>query len=148
MPNIDRKYQMDVKSTFLNGFLKEEVYIEQNIGYEVKGYKDKVLKLNKTLYGLKQTLKAWYSRIHGYFLKNGFVKCPLEYVIYVKIKERGDIFIISLYVDDLIFIGNNPKMFEDFKQIMIKEFKMKDIDLVCYYLRIMIKQEKDEIFVN
>ena len=45
---------MDVKSTFLNGFLKEEVYIEQNIGYEVKGYKDKVLKLNKALYGLKQ----------------------------------------------------------------------------------------------
>jgi hypothetical protein len=148
MPNIDRKYQMDVKSTFLNGFLKEEVSIEQHIGYEVKGYKDKVLKLNKALYGFKQTLKAWYSRIHGYFLKNGFVKCPLEYVIYVKIKERGDIFIISLYVDDLIFIGNNPKMFEDFKQIMIKEFKMKDIGLVCYYLRIMIKQEKDEIFVN
>jgi hypothetical protein len=114
----------------------------------VKGYKGNVLKLNKALYGLKQNLKAWYSRIHGYFLKNGFVKCPLEYVIYVKIKERGDIFIISLYVDDLIFIGNNPKMFEDFKQIMIKKFKMKDIDLVCYYLRIMIKQEKDEIFVN
>jgi len=56
--------------------------------YEMKGYKDKVLKLNKVLYGLKQTLRAWYSRIDGYFLKNRFIKCPNEYVIYIKIKER------------------------------------------------------------
>ena len=114
----------------------------------MKGYEDKVLKLNKALYGLKQTLKVWYSHIDGYFLKNGFVKCPLEYVIYVNIKMSGDIFIICLYVDDLIFIGNNPKMFEDFKQTMINEFKIKDIGLMWYYLKIMIKQEENEIFVN
>ena len=64
---------MDVKSAFLNGFL-EEIYIEQPIIYEVKGYKDKVLKLNKALYGLKQVPRAWYNRIDCYFLNNGFVK--------------------------------------------------------------------------
>ena len=77
---------MDVKSAFLNGFLEKEIYIEQPMTYEVKGYEDKVLKLNKVLYGLKQALKAWYSRIDGYFLKNRFIKFPHEYAIYVKIK--------------------------------------------------------------
>ena len=58
---------MDVNSTFLNGFLEEEIYIEQPMGYEVKGHKDNILKLNIALYGLKQTWRAWYSRINGYF---------------------------------------------------------------------------------
>jgi len=85
------------------------------MGYEVKGHKDKVLKLNKALYELKQTPRTWYSRINSYFLNNGFVKCPHEYDIYVNIIESGDTFIVYLYVDDLIFIGNNPKMFGYFK---------------------------------
>jgi hypothetical protein len=139
---------MDVKSAFLSGFLEKEIYIKQPMTYEVKGYEDKVLKLNKVLYGLKQALKAWYSRIDGYFLKNRFIKFPHEYAIYVKIKESGDTLIICLYVDDLLFTRNNPKMFEDFKQAMIKDFEMKDIDLMSYYLGIEIKQGKDRIFVN
>jgi hypothetical protein len=70
---------MDVKSTFLNGFLEEKVYIEQPMRYEVKGHEDKVIKLNKVLYGLKKAPRAWYSRIDGYLLKNKFVKFPHEY---------------------------------------------------------------------
>jgi len=143
-----RIYQMNVKSAFLNGFLEEEICIDQPMGYELKGHEDKVLKLNKVLYGLKQAPRAWYSRIDGYFLKNGFAKCPHEYAIYVKIKESGDTFIVCLYVDDLIFTGNNPKMFEDFKQAMNKEFEMTDIGLISYYLGIEIKQGEDGIFVN
>ena len=103
---------MDVKSVFFNGFLEEEVNIEQPMNYEVKEHKDKVLKLNKALYGLKQALRAWYSRIDGYFLENGFVKCPYEYVFYVKIKESGDTLIVCLCVDDLIFTRNNTKILE------------------------------------
>ena len=91
---------------------------------------NKVLKLNKALYGFKQALRAWYSRIDGYFLKNEFVKCPHEYVIYVKIKENDDIVIVYLYVDELVFTRNNPKMLRDFKQAMIKKFKMIDIGLI------------------
>jgi len=142
-----RIYQMNVKLTFLKGFLEEEVYIEQPMRYKVKGHEDKVLKLNKALYRLKQAQMAWYSRTDGYFLKNGFVKCPYEHVIYVKIKENGDTLIVCLYMDDLIFIGTNPKMFRDFKQTMIKEFDMTDIG-ISYYLGIEIKKGDDEIFVN
>ena len=66
----------------------------------------------------------------------------------MKIKESGDILIICLYVDYLIFIGNKQKMFGDFKQAMIKEFEMTNIDLMTYYLGIKIKQEEYKIFVN
>jgi hypothetical protein len=73
---------------------------------------------------------------------------PYKYDIYIKIKESGDALIICLYVDDLIFIGNNPKMFEDFKQAMIKEFEMTNIGLISHYLGIEIKQGEDRIFMN
>ena len=134
-------YQIDVKSAFLNGFLEEEVYIKQRMGFEVKEHKDKGLKLNKALYELKQTPRAWYSCIDDYFLNNGFVKYSYEYAIYIKIIESGDNFTVCLYMDDLIFTRNNSKMFGDFKQVMIKEFKMKDICLIFYYLGIEIKKE-------
>jgi len=102
------------------------------VGYEVKGHEKKVFKLNKALNGLKQAPRAWYSRIDDYILKNGFVKCPHEYVIYVKIKKSCNTLILCLYVNDLIFTENNPKIFGNFKYKIIKEFEMMNIDLMSY----------------
>jgi hypothetical protein len=65
-------YQMDVKSSFLNSILEEEVYLNQPLGFEIKGQEHKVYKLKKSLYGLKQDPRAWYSRIDSYFCNNGF----------------------------------------------------------------------------
>ena len=130
---------MEVKSTFLNGFLDEEVYIEQPIGYVVNGQEDKVLKLKKALYGLKQVPRAWNSRINKYLEENSYRKCPYEHALYIKIKDQ-DVMNICLYVDDLIFIGNNPpSMFKEFKNAMTREFKMTDIGLMAYYLGIKVK---------
>ena len=103
---------MDVKSVFLNGYLKEDLYVEQPIGYVVEGQEDKVLKLKKTLYSLKQEPTVWNSRVDKYFQVNGFSKCPHEHALYCKVHKNGDILIVCLYVDDLIFIGNNPSMFD------------------------------------
>jgi hypothetical protein len=119
------------------------------MSYEVKGHEDKVLKLNKILYGLKHASRAWYSHIDGCFLKNGFVKYPHKYSIYVKKKKRVAILLLyTLYVDDLIFTRNNPKMLRDFKQAMIQEFEITNIGLMTYYLGIEIKQGEDKIFMN
>ncbi|KAE8727985.1 hypothetical protein F3Y22_tig00004899pilonHSYRG00012 [Hibiscus syriacus] len=139
--------QMDVKSAFLNGVLEEELYIQQPSGYEVKGHEDKVLKLKKALYGLKQAPRAWNSRIDKYFQENGFNKCPYEHALYIKIKDE-DILIVCLYVDDLIFTGSNPSMFNEFKDVMMKEFEMTDMGLMAYYLGIEVKQQNDGIFIS
>ncbi|KAK2982872.1 hypothetical protein RJ640_009714 [Escallonia rubra] len=141
-------YQFDVKSVFLNGILKEEVYIEQPKGYVVKGKDDKVLKLKKAIYSVKQAPRAWNSRIDRYFQDNGFVRCPHEYALYVKAYENGDVLYVCLYVEDLIFTGNNPSMFDEFKDAMAREFEMTDMGLMSYYLGLEVKQMKDGIFMS
>ena len=83
-------FQMDIKSAFLNGYLEEELYVEQTIGYVVKEQKDKVLKLKKALYGLKRALRAWNTRIEKYFLVNGFAKYPYEHALCCKVHKNGD----------------------------------------------------------
>lgn len=80
-------YQLDLKSAFLHGELKEEVFVQQPLGYEKKGEEDKVYKLKKALYGLKQAPRAWYSKIETYFVQEGFVKCSCEHTLFIKTKE-------------------------------------------------------------
>ncbi|KAL8094563.1 hypothetical protein AgCh_036190 [Apium graveolens] len=141
-------YQMDVKSAFLNGYLEEEVYIEQPPGYVQKGKEGKVYRLKKVLYGLKQAPRAWNTRVDEYFQKNGFVKSPYEHALYTKTNSGGDIMIVCLYVDDMIFTGNNPGMFNDFKKVMTNEFEMTDIGQMSYFLGVEVKQRKDGIFMS
>ena len=140
-------HQMDVKSAFLNGILEEEVYVEQPLGYEVKGEEDKVLRLKKALYGLKQAPRAWNSKIDKYFQEKKYMKCPYEHALYIKMQGES-ILIICLYVDDLVFTGNDPSMFDEFKREMAKEFEMTDIGLMSYYLGIEVKQGEDGIFIS
>eukprot|EP00253_Pinus_taeda_P009627 PITA_09627 len=77
-------YQMEIKSTFLNGVLKEEVYVVQSPGYEVEGQEDKLYRLRKALYVLQQALCTWYNRIDAYLLDNGFNRCDGEPTLYIK----------------------------------------------------------------
>jgi hypothetical protein len=131
-----------VKSAFLNGFLEEEIYVEQPLGYIEAGNEGKVYKLKKALYGLKQALRAWNTRIDKYFQDNGFEKCPYKHAIYVKKEADDSILFVCLYVDDLIFTGNNPTMFEDFKKSMVQEFEMTDIGLMAYFLGLEVTQKE------
>ena len=98
---------MDVKSTFLNEIFNENLYIEYSAKFVKRGQENKVYKLKRVLYGLKQTPRVWYTKIDSYFLTRGFQKCPNEHTLYIKSFFRGDILIICLYVDDLILTGNN-----------------------------------------
>ncbi|KAL0370487.1 UNVERIFIED_CONTAM: Retrovirus-related Pol polyprotein from transposon RE2 [Sesamum angustifolium] len=110
-------YQMDVKSAFLNGYIDEEIYVEQPQGFIAKGSEENVLRLKKALYGLKQAPRAWYSRIDKYFMDRGFWRSLSEPTLYIK-SQGNDTLIVSLYVDDLIYTGNNEKMIQDFKEDM------------------------------
>jgi hypothetical protein len=137
-----------VKSAFLNDFLEEEIYVEQPLKYVEANNKDKVYKLKKALYGLKQALHAWNTKIDRYFQENGFKKCPYEHVIYVKKKDDGSILFTCLYVDDLIFTGNNPIMFEDFKKSMVQEFEITNIGLMTHFLSLEVIQKEEGILVS
>eukprot|EP00253_Pinus_taeda_P005715 PITA_05715 len=140
-------YQMDVKSAFVNGVLMEEVYIEQPLGYEKKGEEQKVCKLKKALYGLKQAPRAWYSRIDSYLLENGFDKCDGEPIVYIK-EKYGKLLIVVLYVDDVIFTGNDDYLIENFKAVMKEEFEMTDMGLLRYFLGIEVDQNENGIFIS
>eukprot|EP00253_Pinus_taeda_P030134 PITA_30134 len=140
-------YQMDVKSVFLNGVLKEEVYIEQPLGYEKKGEEHKVCRLKKVLYGLKKAPRAWYSRIDSYLQENGFEKCEGEPTLYIK-ENDGKILIVVLYVDDVIFTGNDDHLIQNFKTVMKEEFEMTDMGLLRYFLGIEVDQNENGIFIT
>ncbi|KAL0316667.1 UNVERIFIED_CONTAM: Retrovirus-related Pol polyprotein from transposon TNT 1-94 [Sesamum radiatum] len=139
-------YQMDVKSAFLNGYIDEEIYVEQPQGFIAKGSEEKVLRLKKALYGLKQAPRAWYSRIDKYFMDRGFRRSLSEPTLYIK-SQGNDTLIVSLYVDDLIYTGNNEKMIQVFKEDMMKTFEMSDLGLMHFFLGIEINQEKEGIFI-
>jgi len=96
----------------LHGLLNDEVFVEQPRGYEINGNGHKVYKLKKTLYGLKQAPWARYSRIESYFLKEGFetYACSCEHTLFLMTGAGGKILIVSLYVDDLIFTGNDESI--------------------------------------
>eukprot|EP00253_Pinus_taeda_P030339 PITA_30339 len=140
-------YQMDVKSAFLNGVLMEEVYIEQPLGYEKKGEEHKVYKLKKALYGLKIAPRAWYSRINSYLLENGFEKFEGDPTVYIK-EKYGKFLIFVLYVDDVIFTGNDVYFIENFKAVMKEEFQMTDMGLLRYFLGIEVDQNENGIFIS
>ncbi|CAL2257690.1 unnamed protein product [Prunus armeniaca] len=131
-------FQLDVKSAFLHVELKEQVFVDQPLGYVHEGKHKKVLRLKKALYGLKQAPRGWYSCINAYFVKQGFQKCPYEHTLYVKVGDEGKMLIVSLYVDDLNYIGNDCDMFDEFKKSMINVFDVADLGLMHYFLDIEV----------
>ena len=131
-------YQLDVKSAFLHGELSEEVYVEQPKGYIQQDDPQKVYKFKKTLYGLKQAPRAWFSHIEAHFFNEGFERCYSEHTLFTKTDREGKILIVSLYVDDLIFTGNDELMFLEFKKSMVREFDMTDLRKMKNFLGIEV----------
>ncbi|CAM8956645.1 unnamed protein product [Rhodiola kirilowii] len=146
--NMWKIHQMDVKSAFLNGVLEEEVYVDQPPGYVQRREEKNVYKLKKALYGLKQALRAWYARIDTYMLENGFQKCPYEHTLYIKMSAEGQLLIVCLYVDDLIFTGSSKEMFIEFREAMTCQFEMIDMGLMSYFLGIEVEQADSGIFIS
>lgn len=86
------------------------------------------------------------ERIDTYFKKNGYEQCPYEHALYKK-KNKGDVMFVALYVDNLIFMGNNVEQIEEFKEVM-KEFEMVDLGIRKYFLNLKVVQVEEDIFVS
>ena len=107
---------MDVKTSFLNGVIEEEVYIEQTQGFEVEDRWIHVCKLKKALYGLKQDPRALYGRIDSFLTSMGFAKSKFDPNLYFKVIEDEPV-ILLLYVDDLFLTGNEKQIVECKKKL-------------------------------
>ena len=119
-------HQMDVKTTFLNGFLDEEVYMEQPEGFILPGQEKKVCKLIRSLYGLKQAPKQWHERFDNFVLSNGFKLSEADKCVYSKI-IGNDSLILCLYVDDMLIFSKNDYCIEYTKELLSSHFDMKDM---------------------
>jgi transposase InsO family protein len=139
-------HQMDVKTTFLNGVIEEEVYIEQPQGFEVEYKKTHVCKLNKALYGLKQAPRAWYGRIDSFLMSLGFTKSKADSNLYFKVMNDDPV-ILLLYVDDL-FLTREENLITYCKKKLPVEFEMKDLGLMHYFLGLEVWQSPEKIFLN
>lgn len=130
--------QLDVKSAFLNGELKEEVYLEQPEGFVLKGKEHLVCRLKKALYGLKQTPRSWYEKIDSFFLQLGYNRSKNDPNMYTMQDEKGSIVLISLYVDNLFITSDDIALIKEIKQQMSQVFKMKDLGELRYCLGLEI----------
>jgi hypothetical protein len=140
-------YQMDVKSAFLNGPIKEEVYIEQPPGFEDSEYPNHVYKLPKALYGLKQAPRAWYECLRVFFITNGFKVSKADPTLFTKTIAK-DLFVCQIYVDDIIFGSTNKCTCEEFSRIMIQKFEMFMMGELKYFLGFQVKQLQDDNFIS
>jgi hypothetical protein len=140
-------YQMDVKSAFLNGPIKEEVYVEQPPGFEDSEYPNHVYKLSKALYGLKQAPRAWYECLRDFLLDNGFKVRKADPTLFTKTLE-SDLFVCQIYVDDIIFGSNNESTCEEFSRIMTQKFEMSMMGELKYLLGFQVKQLQEGTFLS
>ncbi|GJT73109.1 retrovirus-related pol polyprotein from transposon TNT 1-94 [Tanacetum coccineum] len=134
-------YQMDVKTAFLNGPLKEEVYVAQPEGFVDPDHPEKVYLLRKALYGLKQAPRAWYDEL------SNFLMSKIDPTLF-KIKYGEDILLVQIYVDDIIFGSTNPKYSKRFEKLMHSRFEMSLMGEMKFFLGLQIHQSPKGIFIN
>ncbi|GJT50109.1 putative ribonuclease H-like domain-containing protein [Tanacetum coccineum] len=115
-------YQMDVKSAFLYGTIEEEVYVCQPPGFEDPQFPNKVYKVDKALYGLHQAPRAWYETLSTYLIGNGFRRGTIDKTLFIK-KDKGDILLVQVYVDDIIFGSTKKSLCTEFESLMHKKFQ-------------------------
>ncbi|GJV63183.1 putative ribonuclease H-like domain-containing protein [Tanacetum coccineum] len=140
-------YQMDVKTAFLNGPLKEEVYVAQPEGFVDPDHPEKVYLLRKALYGLKQAPRAWYDELSNFLMSKGFTKGTIDPTLF-KIKYGEDILLVQIYVDDIIFGSTNPKYSKRFEKLMHSRFEMSLMGEMKFFLGLQIYQSPKGIFIN
>nr|GEW86869.1 hypothetical protein [Tanacetum cinerariifolium] len=126
-------YQMDVKSDFLHGTIKEEVYVHQPPRFEDPDYPHKIYKVVKALCGLHQAPRAWYETLANYLLKNSFQRGKIDQTLFIK-KQKGDILLVQVYVDDIIFGFTNKDLCKAFEKLMKEKFQMSSMGELTFFL--------------
>ncbi|GJS13182.1 putative ribonuclease H-like domain-containing protein [Tanacetum coccineum] len=141
------KEHMDVKSAFLYGTIEEEVYVCQPLGFEDPQFPDKVYKVEKALYGLHQAHRAWYETLYTYLLENKFRRGIIDKTLFIK-KDKGDILLVQVHVDDIIFGSTKKSLCIEFESLMHKKFQMSSMGELTFFLGLQDMQKDDGIFIS
>ncbi|GJZ41755.1 retrovirus-related pol polyprotein from transposon TNT 1-94 [Tanacetum coccineum] len=115
-------YQMDVKSAFLYGSIEEEICVCQPLGFEDPQFSDKVYKVEKALYGLHQAPRAWYETLSTYLIEKKFRRGIIDKTLFIK-KDKGDILLVQVYVDDIIFGSTKKSLCDGFEGLQAQQKK-------------------------
>jgi hypothetical protein len=140
-------WQMDIKTAFLNGNIDEELYMMQPEGFVDPKDADKVCKLQRSIYGLKQASRSWNLCFDQVIKSFGFVTNCYEACIYKKVSGSSVTFLV-LYVDDILIIGNDIGMLNDVKSYLNKCFSMKDLGESAYILGIKIYRDRQRRLIG
>ncbi|GJR96523.1 retrovirus-related pol polyprotein from transposon TNT 1-94 [Tanacetum coccineum] len=140
-------FQMDVKTAFLNGPLKEEVYVSQPEGFIDPEFPDHVYRLKKALYGLKQAPRAWYDKLSSFLIEHGFTKGIIDPTLFTR-RHGGDILLVQVYVDDIIFGSTNPDFSKRFANLMKNNFEMSMMGELKFFLGLQVHQSPRGIFIS
>jgi Reverse transcriptase (RNA-dependent DNA polymerase) len=140
-------HQFDVKNAFLHGELKEEIYMEIPPGYQSTTRANKVCKLKKALYGLKQSPRAWFGRFCQAMKGYGYVQSESDHTMFFK-KNQGKIAVLIIYVDDMIITGDDKSEIQNLEEKLSKEFEMKNLGGLKYFLGIEVSRNKEGIYLS
>ena len=146
LKNMEIDY-MDVKTTFLNGELDEEIYMEQTEGFVVQGQENKVCKLLKSLYGIKQASKQWHEKFDPTMLSHGFKINESNKCVYIKKYTNSCVF-VCLYVHDMLIMGTSKDVIMSTKKLLSSIFDMKDLGLADVILGVQIKRNNEGYIHN
>ncbi|GJY53271.1 putative ribonuclease H-like domain-containing protein [Tanacetum coccineum] len=135
---------MDVKSAFLYGRIDEEVYVSQPLGFVDPKYPKKVYKVVKALYGLHQAPRAWYATLSTFLFKNGYRRGTIDKTLFIK-KDKNDIMLVQVYVDDIIFGSIKRSWCDEFKALMKSRFQMSSMGELISFLD--YKSNRKKMFV-
>ncbi|GJZ06265.1 retrovirus-related pol polyprotein from transposon TNT 1-94 [Tanacetum coccineum] len=140
-------FQMDVKIAFLNGPLKDEVYVSQPGGFVDLDFPNHVYRLKKALYGLKQAPRAWYDKLSSFLIKHHFTKRIVDLTLFTR-RHGGDMLLVQVYVDDIIFSSTNPEFSKRFANLMKNNFEMSMMGELKFFLGLQVHQSPRAIFIS
>ncbi|GJS10315.1 retrovirus-related pol polyprotein from transposon TNT 1-94 [Tanacetum coccineum] len=140
-------FQMDVKTAFLHGTLKEDVYVCQLEGFIDADHPSYVYKLKKALYGLKHAPRAWYDKLLKFLQHNHFNKGTIDPILFIR-RFNDDILLVQVYVDDIIFGFTNPRYTQLFADLMKSRIEMSMMGEMMFFLGLQVNQSPSGIFIN
>ena len=141
-------YQLDIKNAFLHGDLAEEVYMEQPPGFVAQGESGLVCRLRRSLYGLKQSPRAWFGRFSSVVQEFGMLRSTADHSVFYHHNSLGQCIYLVVYVDDIVITGSDQDGIQKLKQHLFTHFQTKDLGKLKYFLGIEIAQSSSGVVLS